>query len=252
MGRRATPLAVRFLHEGALGRGDLAELSVDNRDRAARGDETFDRLIAERLLVTVALAVAVEDPADGRVAPVDDAHARCRIEVLPRSDEDVAPALLARTMTAAREHGLLEAEMTEVRALPIDGARGALAAMRAEGAEVVHLLEERGEVLRLRGGREVSELEEAPIVVGERLGHARARRRLRWTLAVLAGPRRRRFGTERSEDDLEQAHLFAHDARSVRVVFEAGYGDELLVRGARIGVVERVHRGVGVPPSRRT
>ena len=51
--------------------------------------------------------------------------------------------------------------MREVRALAIDRADGALAAMRAQRAERVHLLEERGQVLGLRDGGELAELDEA-------------------------------------------------------------------------------------------
>src|SRR5690606_12725599 len=92
---RAAPGAVVLAHERALRRRHLPELAVDDGDRPARAHLALDDLIAELLLVGVALAIAVEDPADRRVAPVHDADARVRIEVLLGPDEDVAAPLLA-------------------------------------------------------------------------------------------------------------------------------------------------------------
>ena len=222
----ATPAAVGVDDEGALRSRDLAELAVDDRDRAAREDLAFDRAVAERLLVGVALAVAIEDAAHRRVAPVDDADAGAGVEVLLRPDEHVAATHLL-ALAARERHHLLEAEVREVRALAVDRADGALAAVGADGAERVHLLEEGGQVLRLGGRGELAELEQARVVRGELLVHRGAGGRRRRRSACRCG-----VGPERAIDDLQKLELLAHDARALFVALQPGNGD---LFGTRFG-----------------
>src|SRR6185437_14725891 len=127
--------------------------------------------VPELLLVVVALAVAVVDAAHRRVTPVDDADARGRVDVRARPDEDVpAPprsplgCVPRRPARAALRLALLEAHVPEIRAAAIDGARQAPPPLGPEGPEVVHLLEEGRQVLRLGDRDLVPELEE-PLLV---------------------------------------------------------------------------------------
>jgi hypothetical protein len=97
--------------------------------------------------------------------------------------------------------------VTEIRAQAVDDARGALAALRAQGAQVVHLLEERRQVLRLGHRDVVTELEEARVVGGSRL--------FLGSLPLVRGLDR---GVHRGE----QAQLFLDDARPFLVSLETG------------------------------
>src|SRR5262249_25576025 len=94
--------------EGALRRRDPSQLGVDDPDPAPREHLALDEPVAEALLVGVAFLVAVEEPRDGGVAPVDDLHAAARLDVTPRADEHVAPLA-----------ALLEAQVAEVGRLAI-------------------------------------------------------------------------------------------------------------------------------------
>ena len=126
-------------------------------------DDALDHAVAELLLVVVPLPVAVVDAAHGRVAPVDDA------DPAPESTYDRAP----RARRAGARRGtpaalacdvLFEAQVAEVRARPVDRAADASPALRPQRAEVVHLLEERRQVLRLGHGDVVAQLEQARVV----------------------------------------------------------------------------------------
>ena len=134
--------------------------------------------IAELLLVVVPLAVAIVDAAHGGVPPIDDADARGRVDVRARADEDVAASC---PLPASAWGLLLEAHVPEVGVARVEGPRDAPASLRPERPEVVHLLEQRREVVRLGDRDLVAELEEALVV--ERSapsgGHVRASRRVR-------------------------------------------------------------------------
>ena len=75
--------------------------------------------------------------------------------------------------------GLFEAHVTEVRARVVDAADQASAPLRPERTEVVHLLEERRQVLRLGDRDLVAQLQEALVVPRPAPGgrHVGARRR---------------------------------------------------------------------------
>src|SRR5262249_14877367 len=68
--REPPPAAARAVLEleDALGAVDAPELAVADRDRAARQHHAFLHAPGDLLLVLLALAVAVEDARDGRVA----------------------------------------------------------------------------------------------------------------------------------------------------------------------------------------
>jgi hypothetical protein len=237
----AAPAAVGLPDERPLRRGHLPELAVDDGDGAPCDDQALYRLIAQRLLVAVALAIAIEDAAHRRVAPVDDADPCAGIEVLLRPDEHVTAPLFARPASAAREHRLLEPQVREVRALPIERAGRAFPAVRPQRPEVVHLLEQRGQVLGLGRRRQIAELEEPAIVVRERLGE-RARGRDGGDVLRVAVRLRLALGPERAQHDLEQAHLLSDDAAALLVVFQPEHG---LVRArGRSGCCDigKVHR----------
>ena len=75
------------------------------------------------------------------MAPVDDANARAAVHVAARADEHVATLAV-----------LGQAQVREVGRLRVDEPLRAAPALRPKRAEVVHLLEERRQVLGLRDG----------------------------------------------------------------------------------------------------
>ncbi len=189
------------------GADDANDLAVDDAHPAPRDDDALDDAVAELLFVVVPLPVAVVDAADRRVPPVDDADAVGRVDVRTRPDEHVAPTRRrlalgerARAPHTARVR-LLEAHVAEVRARAVDDAADAPAALSAERAEVVHLLEERGKVFRLGDRHLVAQLEQALVVErpAPRGRHVGARRRV-----------------ERPLNRREQLELLAHDVASPR------------------------------------
>ena len=137
------------------GADDANDLAVDDAHPAPRDDDALDDAIAELLFVVVALRVAVVDAADRRVPPVDDADALGRVDVRSRPDEHVAPTRrrLApwRTGPLAGRAGLGSSRRMWPKyglawsTVPTE----APTSLSAERAEVMHLLEERGQVFRL-------------------------------------------------------------------------------------------------------
>ena len=113
-----------------------------------------------------------------------------------------------RRVPFPRSRGLLlEPHVPEIRAAEIDRAGDAPAALRTEGAEVVHLLEQGRKVVRLGDRDLVPELEQALVVEGPapRGGDVRAGGR-------IEGPVHRR----------QELELLADDGRALGVFFEAG------------------------------
>ena len=96
--------------------------------------------------------------------------------------------------------------------------------MRAKRPERVHLLEQRREILGLGGRRELAQLDEPSVVVGEGLGKGRIRLR----------PPLPRLGPERAVDDLEELQLFTNDTGPLFVGLETGDGQ---LFGSRFGDV---------------
>ena len=88
-----------------------------------------------------------------------------RVDIRARADEHVPPT---GSLPASRGL-LLEAHVPEIRAAGIDRTRDAPAALRTEGAEVVHLLEQGRKVVRLGDRDLVPELEQALVVEGPAL-----------------------------------------------------------------------------------
>ena len=194
--------AVRLAHEDPLARADPHELPLRDGHASTREHLPLDLTSSELLVVVVPLLVAVEDAAHGGLPPVDDADARAAVDVRARPHEDVA-SLAA----------LFQAQVAEIRALEINEADDALAALRADGADGVHLLEERGQVFGLGDGDLVTELEEARVVGGACDGG-----RIVGLVRGFEGALHRR----------EEPDLFTHHARARFVLFEAGDG---VVRG---------------------
>ena len=80
--------------EGGLRAADPAQPASVDGQAAARLDDTLEGLLAEVLLVVVALLVAIVDAAHRRVAPVDDVHAVAPIDEAALADQHVARAIV--------------------------------------------------------------------------------------------------------------------------------------------------------------
>nr|MBK7064193.1 hypothetical protein [Deltaproteobacteria bacterium] len=152
--RRALP-ALLVLVEDPLRSDHPLERAAADHHRAADGDGALQGLAAELLLVLVALLVAVVDPRDRGVAPVDDAHAALGVDVGAVADEHVAAAT-----------ALGEAHVAEVRVVGVDLADGHLGPARGHAAQALHLRHQRGEVFVARVADEVAQLDHLPVVVG--------------------------------------------------------------------------------------
>src|SRR5262249_52204577 len=128
----------------------------------------------------------------------------------------------ARSRRALGQWRLLEAQMTEIGARPIDDAGCTLAPLRPQRPEVMHLLEEGGQVLGLGDCDLVTELEQPRVVlVGT------------FAAALDAG------GSERAVHHAEQAQLFAYDPRALGIALEPRYGRYGI--GSGVGL----HGGIG-------
>ncbi len=161
----APPVALAVADERALGRADASEAAV--RDHQAASDEhlAVDVAAAEGLVVVVALVVAVVDPADRRVAPVDDADARRRIEEGATADEHLALAIR-----------LLEHQPPEVGRLGVHVALGDLGAARGHLLQPLHLLDERRDVLDARFVDLIAQCDELRVVVDAGVSSCRGAR----------------------------------------------------------------------------
>ena len=138
--RLANPALAVVLAEDALGSIDADELSGLDRDSAPGDHLAFAHAPAELLFVHVTLLVAVEQLGDGRVAPVDDAHAA--LDAGGLAEADVAAGAV-----------LLDADVGEVRRLGVDLGSGARFAELLEQRELpVVLLHDRAFVLLLGVG----------------------------------------------------------------------------------------------------
>src|SRR5690606_19655638 len=181
--RRLAPRA----HPASLGRVDALEHAAADRHRAPRVDRARDGAARELLLVRLALAIAVEELRDGRVAPVDDAHAAA--DARRAAEADVALAAV-----------LDEAHVREVRRAAAHARRGARGAELAQQrAAAVPLLEQREPVLLLLAGEQ--ERPHALELADDRL---------------LGGVVPARLVGERAQHVFEQAQLLAHDGMRQR------------------------------------
>jgi hypothetical protein len=149
-------------HEDALRGRDAQQRALVDGDRAARQHRALDLALAEGLLVLRAFLVAVVELADGRVAPVDDAHARTRVHVRGAADEHVT----------IRTAALAEAQVAEVGRARIHRLAHHLGATGRDARETLHLLHQRGHVLEPRRRDLVAQRDELLLVVlgGRRLG----------------------------------------------------------------------------------
>ena len=120
----ALPLAggVRLRDEDAFRCVDAGERAVADRDRAPCGDLSRTRAAGDVLLVLVALPVAVEDPRNGGVAPVDDRDAALDERALAETEIPLA-AVFAQAQVP--EVGAVEAHLRAVpRRLELAQERG--------------------------------------------------------------------------------------------------------------------------------
>jgi hypothetical protein len=101
--------------------------------------------------------------------------------------------------------------VAEVRTRALHGPADAAAPLGSQRAEVVHLLEERGQIFRLRDGDVIPKLEHALLVERAAFG----RRYIR-TCGAVKGSKYRR----------QELELFAHDSRALVVIVEAGHSVE--------------------------
>jgi hypothetical protein len=163
--RHALPQPVLASHERPLRRRHTDDLPVRDAHPPPRHDGPLDHAVAQLLVVVVALGVPVVQAAHGRVAPVDDPDPLPRVDVRARADEHV-PAALGRHPgpSLAHGHGLLETHVTEVRRRAVDRAADAAPSLTSKRRQVVHLLEQRRQVLRLGHRHLVAQLEHAALV----------------------------------------------------------------------------------------
>ena len=168
--RELAALELRRVHRGprpallgaevhALRRHDALELAAADDHRAAHGHHALEGLAAELLLVVVALLVAVVDPRDRGVAPVDDAHAALGVDEGAVADEHIS-----------RTPALDEAHVPEIRAREVRLADGHLGATGGDAAQALHLRHQRRKVLGARVADEVAQLEHLGVVV-DPVGH---------------------------------------------------------------------------------
>ena len=161
---RALPL-LAALEERALRRDDPAQRALDDREAAARQHVAVHLFAAEILLVVVALVVAIEEPADRRVAPVDDADAGAPVEVRRLADQHLALAV-----------PLLEDHPAEVRRERVGGRGRDLRAAVRDLLQALHLLDQRRHILHARLGDLVAEREQVRVVVRAAVGRRDALR----------------------------------------------------------------------------
>ena len=120
LARDLQPAAVRVGDEAPLRRVDARERGAADRDGAPRHHLAGHDAAADLLLVVLALLVAVVEPRDRRVPPVDDAHAVLEAGRLAEAEVALAPVLA-------------QAQVGEVRRGGVDARRGArLAELRAQ------------------------------------------------------------------------------------------------------------------------
>ncbi len=210
LGCDALPAPVLAAQERALRRGDPHQLPAHDADPSPRDDHALDHPIAELLFVVVPLPVPVVDAAHGRMPPVDDADALARVDVRAGTQKDVSTPLgRASGAPLAGGNGLLEAHVPEVRARRVDGAADAPAPLPAQRRQVVHLLEERRQVLGLRHRDVVAQLEHPRFV--ER-----------------PAPRRRYVGSgariQRGPHGAQELELLQDHARTLGVVLQTRNG----------------------------
>ena len=182
--RQLLPGPAPGLDPRALRRVDPAQLAAVDDQAAPNQHLALDVAVVELLLVLVVLVVAVVEPADRGVAPVDDREPVAVVEHGPLADQHVA------TLAAP---AFLDPQMTEVGVAGIDRHRAARAALGVERRELVHLIEQRGQVLFLGLGDLVAQRDQVAVEVVE-LVDARGR--------VLLDAR---------ADAIEDAQLFVDD-----------------------------------------
>jgi len=124
---------------------------------AARDHGAGHFAVAEDLVVVVAFGAAVVEPAHGRVAPVDDAHAGLGVEVGAPADQHLATA-----------GALFEHQAPKVGRRVVDRGFFDRAQASREGLQPLHLLDERGHVFHARGGDLIAEIEQALVVSASR------------------------------------------------------------------------------------
>src|SRR5205814_8101767 len=139
---------------GALRAADAPEHAAVDGDVAARVDHALQVAAVDVLVVVVALVVAVVDLAHRGVAPVDDLHPGGAVDEAAAADQHVAGAL-----------ALAHAQVREVGRAGVDRGARAVAAAGGERGDAGHLLDEGGQVLRLRLGDLVAQRDQVGVVV---------------------------------------------------------------------------------------
>ncbi len=183
--RDALPHTVFASDERPLRGRDAHDLSARDAHASTRDDDAFDEPVTQLLLVIVAFAVAVVDAAHRGVAPIDDTNPLPRIDVRACPNQDVTaaragPRRRGSAGSVSVRDTLLEPHVSEVRTRSIDRSADAATALGPERSQVVHLLEERGQVFRLRHRDVIAKLEHPLFVEGAapRGGEVGARGRL--------------------------------------------------------------------------
>src|SRR6185369_4854502 len=190
---QAGPLAISAARERALRSAHAAQRGIDDGQTSAGDDGPGHLAVAEHLVVVVPLFIAVKQPTDRRIAPVDDADPGFAIEVGATADQNVATLAV-----------LFQRQGTEVGRLGVDLNLGGLALTRRKNVQPLHLLEQRRHVFHARSRDLVAKIEQLRVIVR---GLARL---LLDTLSKMLG-------------DLRQRALFlANDAIEIGVGFSRG------------------------------